>query len=156
MMNAKPPTLAEVIELRQRVPDSLESMAASINRRVDLFTRAAGTSQAHRVRCGFELIAARKTVEAEGLGWEAWCADNIHCSYRDIKRMMAMARSDDPEAAHEKERAKTRKAVAEHRARGTYVSPPSAEDVVRDFMALDDEGKAKFMRLIQGWRSAGD
>jgi hypothetical protein len=158
MRNIKPPTLGEVIELRQQMPNSLESRAASINRHIDLFSRAQGTWQAHRVRAGFELIEARKLVEKNGLGWEAWCAENIHRSFRDIQKMMAMARTGDPEAAAEKERSRAREGMRAHRA--ANVSRPAdrtemasipllADYVFQLFLQLGEAERAKFLALIE-------
>ena len=67
MRNVNPPSLAEVIHLQDHAPRSLETAAASINRHIDLFTRAARSCQAHRVRAGHELIAVRKRIpEGDG------------------------------------------------------------------------------------------
>ena len=144
MKNVKPPTLGEVIELRQRAPGSLESAAASINRHIDLFSRAEGTWQAHRVRAGFELIAVRKRIpEGE---WETWCADNIHRSYRDVQRMMALARSGDPEAAAEAERSRGRKSMRAHRA--TNVCRP-VEHLFQLFLQLNAGQRADFFALVR-------
>jgi hypothetical protein len=159
MRNVKPPTLAEVIELRERAPGSLESAAASINRHIDLFLRADASQSAHRVRAGFELIAVRKRIPHGE--WETWCADNIHRSMRDIQKLMALAGVDDPEAAAEEERSSNREAQQRSRNRAKAadvsricspdvadVSPVEATNVgrlVRDFMALDEDQKAEFM-----------
>jgi len=148
MKNIKPPTLGEVIELRQQKPNSLESAAASINRHIDLFSRAEGSWQAHRVRAGFELIAVRKRIDAgewEG-GWEAWCAEHIHRSYRDIQKMMALARTGDPEAAAAEERAKRRKGMQAHRA--AHVGRP-VEHVFQLFLQLDADQRAEFLALVR-------
>jgi hypothetical protein len=145
-----PPTLGEVIELRQRAPGSLESAAASINRHIDLFCRAEGVWQAHRVRAGFELIAVRKRVEQEGLGWEAWCADNIHRSYRDIQKMMALARTGDPEATAEEERSEARERMRAHRAANVRRPGDNAvERLFQQFLQLDEVEKEEFLALAK-------
>jgi Protein of unknown function (DUF3102) len=145
MKNVKPPTLGEVIELRQRAPGSLESAAASINRHIDLFLRADAGAQAHRVRAGFELIAVRKRIpEGE---WEAWCAENIHRSQREIRRLMALAGADDPEAAAEKERSETRERMRAHRTHVRPVNP--VEHVFRLFLQLNEAEKAEFLSLVE-------
>jgi hypothetical protein len=143
MRNVNPPTLAEVIHLQDHAPRSLETAAASINRHIDLFTRAARSCQAHRVRAGHELIAVRKRIpEGE---WEAWCADNIHRSMGDIRKMMAMARTGHPEMAAEEERATNREAQQRSRANRADVS--AVKRLARDFAALDENEKAEFMSL---------
>lgn len=170
----KPPTLGEVIELRQRVPGSLESAAASINRHIDLFTRAAGAFQAHRVRAGFELIAVRPRIPHGE--WENWCADNINRSMRDIQKLMTMAGADDPDEALERERTETRERVREHRAKSgvrTPLSDPTktadinnfqiepvndvcavngetpVERLFRLFLQLDEAQRAEFLALVE-------
>jgi hypothetical protein len=42
-----------------------------------------------------ELIAVRKRIPHGQ--WEAWCADNINRSMRDIQKLMALAGANDPE-----------------------------------------------------------
>lgn len=168
------PTLAEVIELRERVPGSLESAAASINRHIDLFTRAAGAFGAHRVRAGFELIAVRKRIPHGQ--WETWCADNINRSMRDIQKLMTMAGADDPDQALERERTETRERVREHRAKSgvrTPLSDPTktadinnfqiepandvcaldgetpVERLFRLFLQFDGDQRAAFLALVE-------
>ena len=156
----KPPTLAEVIHLQDHAPHSLEAAAASINRHIDLFTRAAGTYQSHRVRAGHELIAVRKHIpEGE---WESWCADNIHRSQRDIRKLIALACTGHPEMAAEQERSEARERMRAHRAN---VRPPQesvgvsesehrsdvgpVDDAFRLFKQLDEEQRAEFFALVE-------
>jgi Protein of unknown function (DUF3102) len=152
-MHKPAPTLAEVIELRQRAPGSLESAAASINRHIDLFLRAEGTWQAHRVRAGFELIAVRRRIPHGE--WEAWCADNIHRSMRDIQRLMKMAGAEDPEAAAEEERAEVREQVREHRAaaksdiRMSLLKDDPVQRLFQGFLQLDDAQRTEFLALVK-------
>ena len=101
-------------------------------------------------RAGFELIAVRKRIpEGE---WEAWCADNIHRSYRDIQRMMAMARTGDPEAAAEEERAKRRKGMRASRAAHVGRPPNDASAVERlfsRFLQFDETENEEFLALVR-------
>lgn len=149
MKAIKPPTLAEVIQLRQVNPDSLEARAASINRHIDLYLRADASQSAHRLRAGIELKMARDEVAASGWnrGWEAWCADNIHRSMRDIRRLMKIAGADDPEAAAEAERSNNQAAQQRSRANRTDVSP--AERLFQQFLQLDAAERAEFLSLVK-------
>ena len=101
-------------------------------------------------RAGFELIAVRKRIpEGE---WEAWCADNIHRSYRDIQRMMAMARTGDPAAAAEEERAKRRDGMRASRAAhvGRPLTMPARSNVFfQEFLQFDETEKEEFLALVR-------
>jgi hypothetical protein len=87
-----------------------------------------------RLRTGRLLLQAREIFEAgkaEGDSWRAWCTKNIvpPRSYRDIKRVMALARDPDPIAAVAKAKEAARTGMAAKRARdaakrGANVSPP--------------------------------
>ncbi len=90
-----------------------------------------------RIKAGLELIAARRLVDAgeTDLTWTDWCAYCIKRSARDIRRVMALARADDPAQAHEDEQARNRAAkLAGSRATSplrassprTGASPPAA------------------------------
>jgi hypothetical protein len=85
-----------------------------------------------RVRRGQLLLAARQLVPKGE--WEAWCKLTIgpFQTQRDIRACMALARSADPIAAAETEKAKTRERVQKHRAKAsgvtageTPVTPPT-------------------------------
>ena len=47
---------------------------------------------------------------------KVWCADNIHRSKGDIRKLMALAGADDPEAAIAKERTDARSRMTANRA----------------------------------------
>lgn len=149
MKTIKPPTLAEVIQLRQVNPSSLEARAASINRHIDLYLRADASQSAHRLRAGIELKMARDEVAASNWdrGWEAWCADNIHRSMRDIRRLMKIAEADDPEAAAEAERASDAARKRADRAERTDVRP--VERLFQQFLQLDADERAEFLSLVK-------
>lgn len=148
MKHAKPPTLAKVIDLRERAPGSLESAAASINRHIDLFLRADASQSAHRVRAGFELLAVRKRIPHGE--WETWCADNIHRSMRDIQKLMKMAGDDNPAAAFERERAKKREARAQSKAAPVpLLDSDPVEHLFEMFLDLDGDQRAEFWALVR-------
>jgi hypothetical protein len=75
-----------------------------------------------RISAGKQFIELKVRIEAgeagKGVKWWAWYAANFkNRTRRDAQRVMALARSDDPGAAAEEERAKNRAAVAAHRKR---------------------------------------
>jgi hypothetical protein len=112
------------------VPVGLAELAASINRELDALVNAEKKAESQRLRIGRDLIEASKLWRSDRNQrgtWGDWCAANIKRSMRDIQRLMAIAGADDPVKALEDERAKTREAVAAHRAKATYVSriPPA-------------------------------
>jgi hypothetical protein len=82
---------------------TLAELAASINSHIE---QAIAAGDSHRILAGLELIEARKHVPHGQ--WESWCAENIDRSYRDVRRLMAIAGSDDPVGALEHERAARR------------------------------------------------
>lgn len=66
-----------------------------------------------RVERGRLLIEARKLVPARS--WEKWCRANLCITQSDIRACIALAKAEDPIAAHETEKTKTRERVAKHR-----------------------------------------
>src|SRR5271169_6514679 len=64
-----------------------------------------------RITAGQLLIEARERVgagEAGNMEWPAWCSANIDRSYRNVQRLIAVAKADDPQAALEENRAAAR------------------------------------------------
>jgi DUF3102 family protein len=75
-----------------------------------------------RLRIGRLLVEA-KTLVKDG-EWKEWCRENVPGkTERDIRRLIAMAKSADPEAAREAEKTKAREGMKATRER-TNVSPP--------------------------------
>ena len=75
-----------------------------------------------RSSAGKQLVELQVRIEAgeagDGVKWWHWYAEHFkNRTRRDAQRVMALARADDPEAAAEEAREKTRKAVAAHRQR---------------------------------------
>ena len=83
---------------------------------IDYDTKA----QSHRVQAGKMLLEAKRLLNASGSNrsWREWCAEHIERSERDIRRLVAIAKAADPEAAHEAEKAKTRDQVGRSRKAG--------------------------------------
>jgi ribosome modulation factor len=100
---------------------------------------AALESQAddYRLNAGRELIMARRRVDAgeTDLSWSLWCAQNIKRSDRDIRRVMKMARADDPAQAREEEKERNR------------ANKPVGSRAASPFRALD-EGVGAFLRGV--------
>jgi hypothetical protein len=117
-----------VVAIHYRYPTfselSLEQAVQAIHEKFEVARRAERRAYATRIVVGQMLIALRKRIEAgeagEGVNWWKWYQDNFARTRRDAERVMALARADDPEAAHEAAKAETREAVQKHRA--TYVS----------------------------------
>lgn len=76
--------------------------------------------QKHRLTAGQKLLELRARVEAgevgDGVSWWEWFETaDIGRGRRDAERLMKMARSDDPDAAHEAEKAESRGAYQKRR-----------------------------------------
>jgi hypothetical protein len=84
-----------------------------------------------------------------GPTWQSYCALYIQRSDRDIRRLLAVARSDDPVAAVAADRERNRAAVAAHRSR-TYVSPVSLSPIV----ATDAQLAALLAKMTDAWKQA--
>ena len=64
-----------------------------------------------RITAGQLLIEAHERVtagEAGNMRWQAWCLANIDRSYRNVQRLITVAKADDPQAALAKDRAAAR------------------------------------------------
>jgi hypothetical protein len=62
------------------------------------------------------LLRARELVRSIGEDWRAWCVAHVPRSERDIRKLLALARAGDPEAALAEERRQTREPARERRA----------------------------------------
>jgi hypothetical protein len=80
-----------------------------------------------RISAGEQLVELQVRIEAGEAGsikWWVWYAANFkNRTRRDAQRVMALARSGNPEEAAEEERAKNRAAVAAHRQRAVEAEP---------------------------------
>lgn len=105
----------------------LQELATEIN-------SAFSAADSSRLLAGQLLLEARRefdATKAEGDSWRAWCAGNVKRSYRDVKRVMGLARAPDPVAAVAAERAASRASAAASRAKGTCVCPPEPGETDR-------------------------
>ena len=85
--------------------------------------------------------------------WWVWYAANFkNRSRRDAQRVMALARSDDPGAAAEEERAKNRAAVAAHRKRAGEAEPQPGGTTYsksQEYRLTEDDYAAQIVRDVE-------
>ena len=116
-----------------------------------------GKLDTYRVTTGLLLLQARQRVDSgeagEGVTWEQWCRENItERKLRDIRKLLAIAKADDPEAAAEEERQKAREGMARTRERQrSNVRPVNNGGTVRDInpMAERSDLVADYMALVK-------
>lgn len=102
---------------------SLKSLPVLLNEYHKQFTIAQeseGRAHSARIRAGQLLLEMRARVEAGEAGnvsWWEWYRDNSVRSRKDAEKVMALARADDPEAAHEEAKAANRQEQARHRSK---------------------------------------
>lgn len=150
---------------------SLDERKTVINEWLRRAKEHEGKDERYRWQAGVELLAAKKLVPYGQ--WESWCHQNIARSQQDIRKIMAMAGSDDPVQAHEDEKAETRERVALHRTRAQVpctrdlsqevehpsreVDRPSrevdrAEKLFQSWLALEPEDRERARDLINDWQ----
>ena len=88
--------------------------------------------RAHHARheAGRMLLQLRKRIEAGEAGettWWHWYSANFTRSRRDAEKCMAMASSENPEAALERERQRAREGMREYRAAANVSRTPKVE-----------------------------
>jgi hypothetical protein len=94
---------------------TLDQRVAEINRLCGKLNDRGAQIERLRWRIAIELYAVQQMVLAQGLPWEAWCQEHISRSAGDIRKLIKMAASHNPEAAHQAEKTDTRAHVARHR-----------------------------------------
>ena len=103
-----------------------------------------------RITAAKLLAEARERVEAGEAGdirWEIWCRKHIERSPRDVRRLLALLRSDDPTAKLAQDRQAARDGMARLRRR-TNVSPATAEPPETD--NDEDDPLAAAIRAVKG------
>jgi hypothetical protein len=75
-----------------------------------------GAANDSRIKVGHLLLEAKDLTKVSKIKWEAWCAEHVKRSQGDIRKVMALAKAPDAEAAHEAERQSNREARAVKRA----------------------------------------
>jgi hypothetical protein len=110
------------------------SLDAAVLRIHQKWQRVVDTQQkAHsaRVECGMELLALRARIEAGEAGevsWWNWYQQKFTRDRRDAERIMAIASAENPQTAHEAEKAATRQRMQALRASRTGAQTQCAPD----------------------------
>ena len=114
-----------MIHSRLPVAFTLDQRVDEINALCSRLAQRGAQIQRLRWRAAIELYVVQEIVTAKKLPWEAWCQDNINHGLRDIQKLLKMAAAQDPEAAHEAEKADKR--TARHKkVNGAAKAPPGA------------------------------
>jgi hypothetical protein len=102
---------------QETLDQTVKRIEASFDK-VESYSKKAGD---YRITAGKLLVELQARIEAgedgEGVEWWKWYAEHFERTRRDAQKVMALARSDNPEQAAEDEREKNREAVAAHRKR---------------------------------------
>jgi hypothetical protein len=99
---------------------SLDEAVLRIHRKWERVVDAEHRTRTARIECGIELMALRARIEAGEagkIGWWEWYQQKFTRDRRDAERIMAIASAENPQAAHEAEKAATRKRMQRLRAR---------------------------------------
>jgi hypothetical protein len=111
--------MVEVVPIRPSIFEAAHNIAIMFAKA----DTARDKARSIRIDIGFELIDLKRRIDAgearkagEPQEFWAWIKLRNDRSLRDMRKCMALARAEDPEAAAEKEREDTRKAVSKHRA----------------------------------------
>jgi hypothetical protein len=109
------------------LPDhaTLDDRATEINRLLGGMTVAEGKMGRRRWEAGVELLAVQRLVPRGE--WQAWCDKNIARSQSDIRKIMSVAASLDPFAAHEEEKEANREYNDKYRS-----SPKRSHEIDRN------------------------
>lgn len=125
------------------VEKSLDDLAAEIKKTLE---RAYVTEQKAgnlRLAAGKMLLEARRIIDAGRaaskaaqepckITWQSWLSDNFEHHRGDVRKLLALAGSPDPEAAHEEEKAAARDGMRRLRAKRANVSAPAGVNVKED------------------------
>jgi hypothetical protein len=132
--------MATVLDIRRRKVETIDEMVAEIKRQFLIEQDAGRKLTSSRVCQGQLLLDLRARVEADGGDWWKFFDDQFagfHRSRKDAEKVMRMAAAEDPEAAHEQEKAEAKERM--RRVRGANVR--STADVMVDAYAdIDDDG----------------
>jgi hypothetical protein len=101
-------TLAQVVKRIEVSFDKIKSYGEKVDQ--------------YRISAGKQLVELKARIEAgedgEGVKWWSWYAEHFkNRTRRDAQKVMKLASADDPEAAAEEERTKSRDGMAAHRKR---------------------------------------
>lgn len=146
-----------MIHSRLPVAFTLEQRVNEINLLCDRLSQRGAQVQRLRLRTAIELYVVQKIVTAKKLAWEVWCQDNINRSLGDIRKLLKMAAAQDPEAAHEAEKASTKAARrngngantkrASMRVANSEQSVKSGRQVISDMLSCRSISEARVIIL---------
>lgn len=159
--------MAEVVALRPSIAEAAHNVAIKFAKA----DTARDKARSLRVEIGLDLIdlqrrvadgEARKAGEPEEF-W-VWIKLRVNRSLQDMRKCIALAKADDPEAAAAQEREDTRERMQQHRQRAHSARPAQvvnidpverAIDMVRSL--TEDERKRFLARLEEEypWLSGG-
>jgi hypothetical protein len=129
--------------LHSRLPVdlTLDQRVEAVNRLCDTLAHRGAQVERLRWRIAIELYTIQKIVIAEGLPWEVWCRENINRSLGDVRKLLKMAKAQDPEVAHgaeiahTRERMRTRAVPTSQRALTRVVSPEQSAAIAARLIA---------------------
>lgn len=121
--------LASRRNLAERCQDTtalreLAPLAQEINVRLEKAARVQTKALDHRLAAAQRMEEARVLCERKKINFKRWAEEHIKLSYNEVKRLARVGASDDPRAALEDMRAKTRTRTA--RVRAKKEATPSA------------------------------
>ena len=110
-------TNVEQIDRRRRKVETIDELVIEINTQFRQAQEAEWKTENCRIYAGQLLLGLRERVEAgecgEGVWWWKWYDNHFTRSRRDAERVMAIARSEDPDSAAEAERHACRTPITE-------------------------------------------
>jgi hypothetical protein len=136
--------MSTVVDMRRRKVSTLNEMVNEIHRQFAEAMRCDKKAYSSRIYAGQLLLELRARIEAgeagDGVNWWDWYATKFVRSRKDAEKVMRLAREDDPEAAHEEEKAAQRQRMNQLNAerRGAQLRS-NDEDVSEDDPDPDDE-----------------
>ena len=137
--------------------ETLAQVVKRIDTSFDKIKQYSEKTDQYRISAGKQLVELQARIEAGEAGtnvkWWGWYAANFkNRTRRDAQRVMALARSDDPGVAAEKERAKNRAAVAAHRKRAGEAAPQpggTTSSKSQEYRLTEDDYAAQIVRDVE-------
>jgi hypothetical protein len=123
--------------MTDNLPATLDDLGKAIRDTLDRADTSQRRADDLRITAGQMLLVAQQRVHEQKLVWSEWLKTNIpDRSDRDVRRLIALAKAPDPEAAIEEDRRKAREGMrrtkfspqpvdaTEHRTRGRKPGTP--------------------------------
>ena len=128
-----------------RKPETIKEMVDEVNRQFQLETSA-------RIKAGQLLLELKRRFDAGEMApadnWWKWYEKNIKRTRRDGEKVMALARAEDPEAAHEEEKAAARAGMRKSRKNETAANV-SRRPKLKPPEPAEDEPEALFLHRAE-------